>query len=129
MNAYRTEIAERIYDLSEKDAGVLHARIDLDAGFIGFNGHFPGQPILPGVTTMQIALVIVSTHKKRKLMLREMKSSKFFSIVEPGATLDFICHCTPVDDELKVRVKVLQEETRIAELVLRLVDEERVPAR
>ena len=48
-----------------------------------YDGHFPGNPILPGVCTLQIAGELLSTYLDQKLMLIESDSIKFISLVVP----------------------------------------------
>lgn len=48
-----------------------------------FSGHFPGNPILPGVCTLQIAGELLSNHLDQKLMLIKSDNIKFMSLVIP----------------------------------------------
>lgn len=52
--------------------------------FIGFSGHFPEQPVLPGVCIIQAALVAAET----SLKLETIRSAKFFNVVLPNQKLD-----------------------------------------
>ncbi|MDO9254525.1 MAG: beta-hydroxyacyl-ACP dehydratase [Bacteroidales bacterium] len=48
-----------------------------------FDGHFPGNPILPGVCTLQIAGELLSKYLAQKLMLLKSDNIKFMSLVIP----------------------------------------------
>jgi 3-hydroxyacyl-[acyl-carrier-protein] dehydratase len=48
-----------------------------------FDGHFPGNPILPGVCTLQIAGELLSKYLDQKLMLVKSDNIKFMSLVIP----------------------------------------------
>lgn len=54
-----------------------------------YAGHFPGQPILPGVVLLDAALQALAERQDRpaKLASAQLKSAKFLSPVRPGAPL------------------------------------------
>jgi 3-hydroxymyristoyl/3-hydroxydecanoyl-(acyl carrier protein) dehydratase len=53
-----------------------------------FNGHFPGQPILPAVATVQHAFTFLKDELDAPhLQLLEVKSAKFASPIAPGTTV------------------------------------------
>ena len=47
--------------------------------FIGFQGHFPGNKILPGVCQIQCVISMLEKWKKKNIVLREIVLAKFFS--------------------------------------------------
>jgi 3-hydroxyacyl-[acyl-carrier-protein] dehydratase len=49
-----------------------------------FEGHFPGNPILPGVCTLQIAGELLSKYLDQKLLLVKSENIKFMSLVIPA---------------------------------------------
>lgn len=48
-----------------------------------FRGHFPGQPIVPGVCMMQIVRELVELQAKKNLRLRRADNMKFLSVIDP----------------------------------------------
>ena len=50
-----------------------------------FSGHFPGNPVLPGVCFIQILKEILMDQLGAGLVLNNFGSIKFFSVVNPGA--------------------------------------------
>ena len=48
-----------------------------------FKGHFPGNPILPGVCIIQILKEILMYHFNKNLTLTYAGSIKYFSIINP----------------------------------------------
>jgi len=52
-----------------------------------FKGHFPGQPVLPGVFTLAMFKECVSIVLKSDLRLSEIKQGKFTGMVDP-----FVCN-------------------------------------
>lgn len=49
-----------------------------------FQGHFPGEPILPGVVLLQLFKEEAEKFYKQKLQLSEAKNVKFTALIKPG---------------------------------------------
>jgi len=49
-----------------------------------FQGHFPGQPVVPGVCMMQIVKELLETATSRSLRLHTGLDLKFLSVIDPG---------------------------------------------
>jgi 3-hydroxyacyl-[acyl-carrier-protein] dehydratase len=47
-------------------------------------GHFPGQPVVPGVCMMQMIKELAEHHTKKDLLLIEAENMKFLAIIDPG---------------------------------------------
>lgn len=63
--------------------GGINAVIRLDPGHPLFEGHFPGNPILPGVCTVQIVKEILELTYKTELMLEKAGNIKYLGFVSP----------------------------------------------
>jgi 3-hydroxyacyl-[acyl-carrier-protein] dehydratase len=48
-----------------------------------FNGHFPGNPILPGVCTIQILKEILTDHFDKEINLVKAGNIKYLSFINP----------------------------------------------
>ncbi|MFZ6009872.1 MAG: 3-hydroxyacyl-ACP dehydratase [Bacteroidota bacterium] len=64
--------------------GTVKATITLDKNHPIFKGHFPGQPIVPGVCMMQIVKEIMELQQARPLAIKGVDNMKFLSVVNPG---------------------------------------------
>lgn len=51
-----------------------------------FKGHFPEQPIVPGVCTMHIVKALLEAALSRKLTLKESSAVKFLRLITPAST-------------------------------------------
>lgn len=80
------EIAQKLI-LTTAEDGSPRGSLRLPASFQGFHGHFPGNPVLPGICFIQIAEAFVRKVSGAKLHLRELKKTKFLSIVRPDTEL------------------------------------------
>lgn len=54
-----------------------------------FAGHFPGNPIVPGVVLLDHALQLLSTAVNQPVPHIKLSSVKFLSPVTPGETVSF----------------------------------------
>jgi 3-hydroxyacyl-[acyl-carrier-protein] dehydratase len=72
-------IAE-IYDPGE---GAFSATIRFNASHPVFAGHFPGQPIVPGVWLVRIIHEVISRHLEKECMLKEAQHVKFLQVIDP----------------------------------------------
>jgi len=104
-------------DLLEADKPSLRASFVFPDTFIGFQGHFPGNPVLPGICMIQSLLAIVQASNEKDLSLEEVVSAKFYTVVGPFERLDFDCRERSLEKgSLQVSAKVTSNGKRIAEL-------------
>lgn len=70
---------------------VISGSLVFDSNFPAFQGHFPGNPILPGACLIEAAIQLLSHGVSKNLVLAEVERVKFFSPVNPGdeVRLDF----------------------------------------
>lgn len=53
-----------------------------------FKGHFPGQPVVPGVCMIQIVKELVSSALDLTLTLKSSRNIKFTALIDPNKTPD-----------------------------------------
>lgn len=63
------------------------ARYCFPADFAGFEGHFPGDPLLPGVLVVMMILEVAAALLGREVRLDEVRRAKYFRPVRPGMTV------------------------------------------
>lgn len=67
----------------QPDAQSVHTTIALNAAHPIFEGHFPNQPIVPGVCMMQIIQELVSGVVGKNLLIRKAANMKFLNMLDP----------------------------------------------
>lgn len=70
-------------------AGSLQVRVKIFPTHRIFNGHFPGNPVTPGVVQMQMVKEVLQEQLKKPLKLAKMQSCKFLAILNPVETPEF----------------------------------------
>lgn len=63
---------------------VVEAIIELNETHEIFKGHFPSQPVLPGVCMLQMTKEILEDSLHTKLQLIKADEIKFFRMIEPA---------------------------------------------
>ena len=67
----------------ERNGSKFSAIIELNPAHEIFHGHFPENPILPGVCMVQILKEILINYSKSNLILRKAGSIKYLSFIDP----------------------------------------------
>ncbi len=65
------------------DGENIEASIILNKEHPVFEGHFPGNPILPGVCTLQIARELIQEAVGKNLMLSRASNIKYLGFISP----------------------------------------------
>ncbi len=121
MNKLMQEIRQCMSDLAETKKREVYAHFLFPAEFIGFQGHFPGKPVLPGVCEIQAVIVMLQVWEKRDIRLKEIVSAKFLSPVSHGEELVFnYREQTESNSEVLIKASVTSKGKKIAELQLRV---------
>lgn len=74
-----------IKNIHSENVNRFSATIEINPGHPVFKGHFPGNPILPGVCTLQIIRELVSEHLGEGIRLQKAGTIKYTSFINPLA--------------------------------------------
>ncbi len=76
---------DNFYSVSalEQSDSSLSCTLHYNAEHPIFSGHFPGNPIVPGVCTMAMVKVLLGQATGLSLMLAESKAVKFLGLISP----------------------------------------------
>ncbi|SIS45598.1 3-hydroxyacyl-[acyl-carrier-protein] dehydratase [Chryseobacterium shigense] len=85
--------------------GSYTASIHLNKDHAIFSGHFPGNPVTPGVCMMQIVKELVEEFTGSKLFLKTASNVKFMAIINPFETPDLKLQLDITENEEDVKVK------------------------
>lgn len=93
--------------------GSYNIRIRLNPDHEIFKGHFPGNPVTPGVCMMQIVKDLTEQISSKKLFLTSASNVKFMAIINPEQQplLDLNLEIAETDEEIKVKNTTLFGET------------------
>jgi 3-hydroxyacyl-[acyl-carrier-protein] dehydratase len=85
------------------------ARVEIQRDHPCFPGHFPGQPILPGVLLLERVMALAQASLGQPLDECTLYNVKFLAAVVPGDSLDVQLTGTNLH-EYKFAVRIIQDE-------------------
>lgn len=95
------------------ESGSFVAQISLNKNHEIFKGHFPGNPVTPGVCMMQIVKELTEEFTGNQLFLKTASNVKFMAIINPFETpeLTLILDINEAENEVKVKNTAFFGET------------------
>ena len=118
MSVFSDQIAELIDDKLEYQEGTLTAQMKFNESFIGFNGHFPGNPVLPGVVMIKVMTQMFARYKKKEYLLSQIKKTKFIEPIFADNMASFFVKVDENEEEIKLEGKILKSDKIIAKISL-----------
>ncbi len=81
-------LQDSLYTISQWSAGPnrVEAELEIDAAHPIFKGHFPGQPVLPGVCMIQMVKEVMEKVTGAGLFMHKADNCKFLQLVDPVKT-------------------------------------------
>ena len=93
MNALRRGIrASAAEDIARTGPETVVRRYRFAPGFIGFSGHFPGNPILPAIVQVCAVVSLAEEERGKALCLAAVRSAKFLSPIRPDEEVSIRYH-------------------------------------
>jgi 3-hydroxyacyl-[acyl-carrier-protein] dehydratase len=96
------------------ESNVFKAVLQLNAAHPIFGGHFPGQPIVPGVCMMQIVKEITTQLTGKALSLQKADFLKFLTMINPLETSQVnieLKHVVTEDAKIRVDAQFFNDAT------------------
>lgn len=90
---------------NKTENGSFIANILLNKEHSIFKGHFPGNPVTPGVCMMQIVKELAEEFTSKKLFLKSASNVKFMAIINPFETPELSLQLDITEGENDVKVK------------------------
>lgn len=85
--------------------GVQTTSITLDPNCEVFNGHFPDNPVTPGVCMLQIIKELTENRVGVSLFMKKASNVKFLMVINPKKTPDLVITNVFTDTEEEIKVK------------------------
>jgi len=111
----------KLYEIRNMEyaGGILRVSIVILRDHPVFDGHFPGNPILPGVCSIQITGELLSKYLSQKIMLIKSENIKFMSLVVPSENtiLNYeISFSTKEENILSIKCNVTSNEMEVLKM-------------
>lgn len=72
-----------IKNIQKENVNNVTIQVELNRDHDIFKGHFPGNPILPGVCTIQILKELLQIHLDKNLNLAKAGTIKYLAFIDP----------------------------------------------
>ena len=103
----------------EDDATIYSIVLNKDHSI--FKGHFPENPVTPGVAQMEIVKELVQISLEKEVKMESMPTCKFLAILNPeeNPNIDVLLKFTEIEDSESTRVSVVikNEETSFLKMI------------
>ncbi len=100
-------LIEGLYSIAtfEQNDGELDATILINAAHDVFKGHFPGNPVMPGVCMIQIVKELTEKAVGKNLFLSVSSNVKFMAIINPETNSSLKLNIKIKEDQDIIKVK------------------------
>jgi len=89
----------------EKEDSILNASIHLNKKHAIFNGHFPDNPVMPGVCMIQIIKELTEQALNVELFMEKSSNIKFMLLINPEINTDLTLELEITKEDTTVKVK------------------------
>ncbi len=108
----------------DEDNAVV-AQVTTDTHSPWFKGHFPEDPILPGIAQLNMVTETIADVLQQNLLLKSIARIKFKKIIRPGDILDIHVKAAKKEHHYSFRISSMEEEVCSGRLVLALKQEQK----
>lgn len=102
--------------LDDENAVLAQVTTDVDSPW--FAGHFPGDPILPGIAQLNMVTECIERVLHKKLILQNLARIKFKQLIRPGDILDIHAVVGKKENNYTFTIKNNDKEVCSGRLVL-----------
>ena len=104
----------------------ISATVSINRKHKVFEGHFPGQPVLPGVCMLQLVRELTEQGLGKKFSIKNVDNMKFLSVIDPDKNnlIDINITYTTQPDGLTVSATLFAGELTFFKLVKGILQEE-----
>ena len=93
------------------DTNTIHVTLKLNKNHDVFNGHFPDNPVTPGVCMIQTIKEITQNHVNNSLFLKHISNIKFTALINPNINTKLILELSIIEDNNTVKIKNITKFT------------------
>lgn len=117
-----------LQEVQAKEQNQIAAQAFVPADSLWFSGHFPGEPILPGVALINLVWQVIvrsAGEKSEEIMLDTLKRVRFTKPVRPGENISVIITFDQSGEKTLYSFKILSRENVICSGLIEAVKKNR----
>ncbi|WP_458627982.1 3-hydroxyacyl-ACP dehydratase [Winogradskyella sp. PC D3.3] len=93
------------------DTNTIHVTLKLNKNHDVFNGHFPDNPVTPGVCMIQTIKEITQNHVNNSLFLKHISNIKFTALINPNINAKLILELSIIEENDTFKIKNITKFT------------------
>lgn len=101
----------KIQSIGQIDTDTVYITIQLNKNHDVFKGHFPDNPVTPGVCMIQIIKEMAQTQVNSPLFLHNISNVKFTALINPNVNPDLILELSFIQENNTIRIKNITKFT------------------
>ena len=94
----------RVVSIQNVETG-YQATLELNKDHVVFEGHFPNNPVMPGVCMIQIIKELVETTTDKTLFMQQVSNVKFMTLINPQVDNILVVDFSVEEKEELIKVK------------------------
>jgi 3-hydroxyacyl-[acyl-carrier-protein] dehydratase len=115
----KSDIRDSLLSVSPVEAdGEIVAEYSFAGELDVFAGHFPGNPVLPGVFQIEMIRHALETLYREKYIIKLTSKAKFSSMIFPDSTITLRIKQTDIDGGIKVRAKSYVDQKMTSDVIM-----------
>ena len=113
LSYMQEQLMQRLSPLEKTAENAYCARITFEPGFPGFDGHFPGRPVVPAICQLSVVEIMARLITGcRDARVREILNMKFKAPLLQGDTASFAASVDRAGDSVPVIRAVVSTQSR-----------------
>ncbi|MDO8948061.1 MAG: hypothetical protein Q7U88_13030 [Desulfocapsaceae bacterium] len=109
-------------ELDDNDAVVAQVTTDQQSSW--YCGHFPDDPILPGIAQLHMVSATIAKVLQKDLILQSLTRIKFKKLIRPGDVLDI--HAAPDKKKNQFAFRITSDQEAVCSGTLTLAPKEEI---
>ena len=95
-------VEECLQDVTVTDSGQINGIFTFGPDFPAFEGHFPGQPVLPAVVQLASVRFLAAKHLGKHLVPVSLDRAKFKAMIGPEEEVTITIHLGQSDNDVTI---------------------------
>ena len=99
-------------------AGEIIAEYSFARDLAFFSGHFPGNPVLPGIFQIEMARYALEATNRKKYNISLISKAKFINMILPDSRITVKIKVADIDSGIKIRAKSYVDQTQASDVIM-----------
>ncbi len=99
-------------------AGEIIAEYSFARDLAIFSGHFPGNPVLPGIFQIEMARYALEAANRMNYNISSILKAKFMNMILPDNRITVKIKVADIDSGIKIRAKSYVDQTQTSDVIM-----------